>query len=195
MFGRTKDTTPTPPVREETVGSKGRPTPTRRAAEAAYRERAKSGVDKKTAAKNDRRQRAAQNAKMREGMRAGDERYLMERDKGPVKRFIRDYIDSRISFMEFLLPMLVLTIILQASNVPALVAFGGWVQSLSIVLLLIDVVLLDWRLGRALKQRFAHTEHPIRGWRFYAFMRAIQLRPLRMPKPKRKWRETLPERY
>lgn len=197
MFGRTKDAndaTTAAPATDEGTG-KGRPTPTRRDAQAAYRDRAKAGVDKKASSKVQRQRRAEQNQKMREGMRAGDERYLMERDKGPLKRFVRDYVDSRVSFMEFLLPMLILIIILQASGIAALAVLSTTLWTVSIVLMLLDVVALDWRLGKQVKQRFGDSDQPTRGWRFYAFMRSIQLRPLRMPKPQRKWRETLPDRY
>lgn len=194
MFGRTKDPSPLPPTHEEGAG-KGRRTPTRREAEAAARERAKTVVDKKAHAKAQRQKRFEQNQKMREGMRTGDERYLLERDKGPVKRFVRDFVDTRVSFMEFLLPTLVVIIVLQATTVPALVTASGYLWTVSIVLLLVDVVMLDWRLGRQIKARFADTEHRTRGWRFYAFMRSIQFRKLRMPKPQRKWREPLPDRY
>ena len=34
-------------------------------------------------------------AKQREALANGDERYLPARDKGPVRRFVRDYVDSR----------------------------------------------------------------------------------------------------
>ena len=53
---------------------------------------------------------------MREGMRTGDERYLPARDKGPVKRFIRNYVDARLSIAEFLLPLLVVIMVLQYSG-------------------------------------------------------------------------------
>lgn len=196
MFGRTKDASAATSAPTTGDGSsKGRPTPTRREAQAAYRDRAKSGADKKGTAKVQRQKRFEQNQKMRAGMRAGDERYLMERDKGPLKRFVRDYVDARVSFMEFLLPMLIVIIILQASTVGSLAVLSGYLWTVSIVLLLLDVVALDWRLGKQIKARFADSDQPTRGWRFYAFMRSIQLRPLRMPKPQRKWRESLPDRY
>ena len=45
-------------------------------------------------------------------MRTGDERYLPARDKGPVRRFIRDYVDSRFSFIELLIPLMLVVLIL-----------------------------------------------------------------------------------
>ena len=47
---------------------------------------------------------------MRAAMRTGDDRYLPERDRGPVKRFIRDYVDSRFQFIQILLPVLVVAL-------------------------------------------------------------------------------------
>ncbi len=108
MFRRTSkaDRPARHPSTREAPGAKGRPTPTRKEAEAAARERAKAGMDKKAAAKLLRERRAESNSKMREGMRSGDERYLPKRDQGPVKRFIRNYVDARLSIAEFLLPLL-----------------------------------------------------------------------------------------
>ena len=112
MFRRTAKPQPET-VQVEKPDGKGRPTPTRKEAQAAAKERARMGMDKKSAQKVLRERRAQDNQKMREGMRTGDQRYLMERDKGPVRAFVRDYVDTRISFMEYLLPVLVLIMALQ----------------------------------------------------------------------------------
>lgn len=182
------------PVVAEKLGGKGHPTPTRKQAEAAARARARAGGgDKKAAQKRLRERRTSENQKVREGMRSGDERYLMARDKGPVKRFIRDFVDVRLSFMEFLLPVLVVIMALQFSGQANLRNFSSGLWSASVLLLLVDGAYLMFRLSRELKRRF--PDENTRGWRFYAFMRAIQLRPLRLPKPRLKVREPLPERY
>jgi len=182
------------PVVTDKAGGKGRPTPTRKQAEAAARARARAGGgDKKAAQKLLRERRTSENQKVREGMRSGDERYLMARDKGPVKKFIRDFIDVRLSFMEFLLPVLVVIMALQFSGQKNLQQFSNGLWSASVLLLLVDAGWLSVRLNRELRRRFPDENK--RGWRFYAFMRAIQLRPLRLPKPRLKVRDALPERY
>ena len=73
-------------------------------------------MDKKAAQKVLRERRAESNSKVRQGMRTGDERYLPARDKGPVKRFIRNYIDARLSVAEFLLPLLLVIMVMQYSG-------------------------------------------------------------------------------
>ena len=162
---------------------KGRPTPSRKEAEAAARERARAGMDKKAAAKLLREKRADSNRKMREGMKAGDEKFLPARDQGPVKRFVRDYVDSRLTFAEFLLPVLVLIMFGSAAKTGSTLAtVTSYVWSTSILLLLVDTLLLRFRLRRALKATF--PEDNLRGTTFYAFIRMLQLRFMRMPKPK-----------
>ncbi|MFL6107763.1 MAG: DUF3043 domain-containing protein [Marmoricola sp.] len=177
MSGSTENQSPA------TTG-KGRPTPSRKEAEAAARERARAGMDKKAAQKLLREKRTESNRKMREGMKAGDEKFLPVRDQGPVKRFVRDYVDSRITFAEFLLPVLILIMLgsgvgKTGSNVAKVTSY---LWSASILLLLVDTLLLRFRLRRALKAKF--PEQDLRGTTFYAFVRMLQLRFMRMPKPK-----------
>ena len=188
VFRRTSKQQPEP-VQVEKPGGKGRPTPTRKEAQAAAKERARMGKDKKSA-KVLRERRAQDNQKVREGMRSGDPRYLMERDKGPVRAFVRDYVDTRISFMEYLLPVLVLIMALQFAGQQQL---SSTLWSATILLLVLEVAWLLSRLSKEIRIRFPEEE--TRGWRFYALMRAIQLRPLRMPKPRLKPRQPLPKRY
>ena len=189
VFRRTPKQQPEP-VQVEKPDGKGRPTPTRKEAQAAAKERARMGMDKKSAQKVLRERRAQDNQKMREGVRKGDQRYLMERDKGPVRAFVRDYVDTRISFMEYLLPVLVLIMALQFAGQQQL---SGALWSATILLLVLEVAWLLSRLSREIRTRF--PEENTRGWRFYSLMRAIQLRPLRMPKPRLKPRQPLPKRY
>ncbi|MEI2819675.1 MAG: DUF3043 domain-containing protein, partial [Marmoricola sp.] len=61
------------------------------------------------------------------------------------------------------------------------------------ILVIIDVTWLSIRLVGELKRRF--PEHDRKGWWFYAIMRALQLRPLRMPKPQVKLFTKLPDTY
>ncbi len=161
-------------------GAKGRPTPTRKEAEAAARKRAKAGMDKKATAKLTRERRAEANAKMREGMRSGEERYLPARDQGPLKRFIRNYVDARLSIAEFLLPLLIIIMILQYSGSPQLVAISSQLWSITIVVVILDTLWMLFRLKRALREKF--PDESLKGTTFYTILRVLQLRWLRMPK-------------
>ena len=193
MFRRTKSEETTSQSAPAKPGGKGRPTPSRREAEAAARARAKGAADKKAAAKLQRERRYEQSAKMREAMRTGDERYLPARDRGKVRRFIRDRVDSRLCAAEFLLPLLIVIMVLSYSGNPTLMRYGQSLWLVTILLVGVDTLLLVFRLKRELKQRFPDESH--KGTTFYALLRAMQVRFLRMPKPQVKLGQKLPERY
>lgn len=184
MFRRTSktDSPSTETPENKGPGAKGRATPTRKEAEAARRERARAPMDKKAAQKLLRERRAASNAKMREGMRSGDERYLPERDKGPVKRYIRDFVDARLSIAEFLLPLLIVIMVLQYSGSKEMVSLGSNLMSVTLLVVLADTMWMLFRLKRALREKF--PDESLKGTTFYTIMRTIQLRWLRLPKPK-----------
>src|SRR4051794_24403028 len=172
LFGRTDSEES--PAETTTAGGKGRPTPSRKEAEAAAKERARASTDKKAAQKLLREKRADSNRKMREGMKSGEEKYLPARDQGPVKRFVRDYVDSRLTFAEFLLPVLVLIMIgnsVPNDNVKSIVN-GLWLAS--ILLLLVDTVTLRFRLKKALTAKF--PDESLKGTTFYAYIRMLQIR-------------------
>ncbi|MGH3333151.1 MAG: DUF3043 domain-containing protein [Nocardioidaceae bacterium] len=194
MFRRTKPedsgTTP-PPVTKE--AGKGRPTPSRREAEAAAKARAKGPANRKEAARLLRERRAQDNARMRQGMKSGDDRYLPARDQGKVRKFVRDRVDSRLCMAEFLLPLLLVIMVMQYSGNPALVTFSSGLWSAMILLLIVDTLLLVFRLKREMKQRF--PDESTKGAVFYGILRSMQLRFLRMPKRQVKLGQKLPERY
>jgi hypothetical protein len=178
LFRRTEK--PAEPTAPTTTGGKGRPTPTRKEAQAAARERARAGIDKKAAQKVLREKRNESNRKMRAGLRSGEERFLPARDQGPVRRFVRDWVDSRLSVAEFLLPLLIVIMVLQASGSRRMQSFSSGLWVATILLLLVDTFWIRMRLRRALNQRF--PDENLKGTTFYAMMRMLQLRFMRLPK-------------
>ncbi|MFH8475102.1 DUF3043 domain-containing protein [Streptomyces sp. NPDC018000] len=161
---------------------KGRPTPKRSDAQ-SQRRRASSGtpLDRKEAARRQREARRVDLAKQREALASGDERYLPVRDKGPVRRFVRDYVDSRFCIAEFFLPLAVIILILSVIQVPNIQAISLLLWLLVIVLIVIDSFGLAFRLRKQLNERFPDT--PKRGAVAYGLMRTLQMRRLRLPKP------------
>lgn len=159
---------------------KGRPTPSRKQAEAANA-RPIVGSKDKAIIKEQRRQQASARERARLGMMEGDERFLGPRDRGPQRRYVRDYVDARWSVGELLIPMmlvvLVMTFIPGIMQVISLVVIWAFVG-----LAIIDAVFLGFRLKRLLGEKFGEDRvQP--GYRWYAAMRAFQFRPLRVPKP------------
>lgn len=178
MFRRSRpEDTVVPPGSVKEGGGKGRPTPSRKEAEAAARARARGATNKKEAAKLARRRRSEQNARAREAMKSGEERYLPARDQGPVKRLTRNLVDSRLCMAEFLLPTLLAILITQ----PLYPAISNGLWSATILLVGADTVLLVLKVRREVKRRL--PDESTKGTAFYAILRSLQLRFLRLPKP------------
>lgn len=194
MLGRkkkneTENQTPEPaepavedePTVNKMPAKKGVPTPTRREQEAA-RKRPLVANDRKVARQRERQRIAEQRAKMRRAMETGEEKYLPTRDRGPQKRFARDYVDARTGVGEWLLIIVLVFLFasfLMSEQARALVAFGLWAVMLA-------VILESWWVGRQVRRRIEAkfgVGQLERGIRFYAAMRALQVRRLRLPKP------------
>lgn len=131
--------------------------------------------------------------KLREAMKTGDERYLPARDRGPVRRFTRDYVDSRFTLAELILPILVVTMLLGFSRNSQLAWSANAFMTLILLAVVANLLLLRIGLRRQLKRRFPDAS--LKGVTYYAVVRAIQIRPLRMPKPQVRIGAELPDTY
>lgn len=193
MFRRTKPE-PEPVAYEQyKPDGKGRPTPKRKDAEAAAKARARTPRTRKELAAKQREFKTEENRKIRSAMKSGDERYLLARDKGPVRRFIRDFVDSRFTIVELLIPLLIVSMILGYSGQPSLVSASTVVMMATLLFVIVDMVLLRFKLRKELARRF--PEEPLKGTTYYAVMRSLQMKFMRMPKAKVKIGQQLPDDY
>ena len=189
MLGRSKSepvtTTSTPETGEGVVltkdGKKGRPTPKRRDQQAARRQPLvpeNRKVAKSASRDEQRKSRVAQRA----AMARGDESALMPRDRGPVKRYIRNYVDARLRIGEVVLPLM-LVILLGSVVLPNnVLKTNGLLVVWAIAMVSVVDAAFMWR---RLKKRIVESTGeapPSRAW-WYAGMRAFQMRFTRMPKP------------
>lgn len=182
---------PTPSKPDDSVGyelntdsisaGKGRPTPTRKEREAANQRPLVSG-DRRAGNKAARARMAEARERARVGMANGEEKFLTARDKGPQRRFIRDYVDARFSVGEVMIPILFIIIILSFidSALFQLVSFFAlWGFFLIAVA---DCLVVGFLVNRKLSAKFG-ADRLQRGNRWYAAMRAMQMRLMRLPKP------------
>jgi Protein of unknown function (DUF3043) len=187
VFRRTKSETP--PKAAATApqpkpGGKGRPTPSRKQAEAARKAGLKKPRNRKEASAYRREKVRIERAKMQDAMKTGDDRYLPAADKGPVRRFARDYVDSRWSVMEYALPILLLFSVVGIFLAPLATWIPGAVNL--VFLAMIVAIVGDWFLLTSGLKRAATKKFPseaIRGLGFYAVRRTMQMRRWRLPKP------------
>ncbi|MDR7253668.1 hypothetical protein J2X46_002658 [Nocardioides sp. BE266] len=192
MFGRSSSE-PETPASTDKVGGKGRPTPSRKEAEAAARARAKVPRTRKEQMAAQRSARGDTASKMRQAMKTGDDRYLPTRDRGPVRRFIRDYVDARFSFIELMVPLLIVSMILGYSGNRTAMNLGNTVLFTTILVIIFDIVMLRLRLRREIARRFPGES--MKGVTMYAAMRSLQMKFLRLPKAQVKIGQKLPETY
>ncbi len=160
---------------------KGHPTPTRKEREAANLRPLVSN-DRKAATKESRHKMAEARDRARIGMAAGEEKFLPARDKGAQRRWIRDYVDARFSVGEVLIPVMFLVIIVTFVNneIFQLVGIASlWLFFLAAV---IDGIILGTIVTRRLGAKFGEDKVQS-GTRWYAAMRGMQLRLMRLPKP------------
>jgi hypothetical protein len=177
--------TPVAETPEETAArlkqGKGVPTPSRREQEAA-RKRPLVPTDRNEAARAARAKQAEAREKARIGMAAGDDRYLTARDRGPQRRFVRDYVDARFSIGEFLIPVMLIVIVLTFLPWPAMQVYGLFALWGFFFVAVVDCIVLGFLIQRRVGDKFGKTKVE-RGLRWYGAMRALQLRIMRLPKP------------
>jgi hypothetical protein len=161
---------------------KGRPTPKRSEARTQRRSVAHTPTTRKEAAKRQREERRQALERQRQALASGDERYLPARDKGPVRRFARDWVDARFNAAEFFLPLAVIILVLSVVRVGAVQSLALLLWLIVIVLIVLDAAVSGFRLRKRLAERF--PDENTRGAVAYALMRSLQMRRMRLPKPR-----------
>ena len=168
------DSTQTP-----TVG-KGRPTPKRAEREAARRRPLVANTKEARAAA--RAELQARRERARIGMANGEDKYLPPRDKGPQRRWVRDYVDAGWHLAEWVMALMVVVILVSMVPDPmfSFYAFVGlWAY---IILAIIGMIVLAARVKRKAAKKFG-ADRLEKGLGWYAAMRSLQMRFMRLPKP------------
>ena len=188
---------------------KGRPTPKRNEVERAHgyrkkpysapttgkearqrRKDLKSSMTKEEYAKYKKRkrdERARERQHNRERMLSGDERFLLARDRGPERRLIRDWVDSRRRIVNFFMPMaLLLLLFMMVATFTRNLLLNDILSIVGMVMmsvLIIDGILLSRKCNRCVRERYPDTDLSNFGMGFYAFQRASMVRSMRSPRP------------
>ena len=168
-------------ARPGTTAAKGRPTPKRSESERRRRPLTAPG-DRKEANRQYRDRQRQERTRRQQGLQRGEQWALPPRDRGPVKALARDYVDSRRRLSEFymygLLVLLALLFVRNAlvqSIVPLLVL-------IAVMIMLVEGIFIGRRVRTLAAERLPGES--TRGVALYAAMRALQIRRLRMPKPR-----------
>ena len=188
MFRRRTDTaTEEPPQTAEPAkpAGKGRPTPKRSEAQKRNRQPITAPRTRKEAYRQARERQAGDRRRSREGQARGEERYLLKRDKGPVRQLARDFVDSRRTFGEF---FMYLTIAIVVLSMMAPVVVRIYLQTFGLPVMLVVIIAESLFISGRVK-KLAHERFPdesTKGVGIYAATRSMQIRRLRMPQARLK---------
>ena len=167
----------TPSKKELGVATPKRTSSQRRVAEPAP-------ANRRAAAKQMRERQRVERAEASAGMRAGDERYLLARDRGPERALVRDIVDSRRTVGTWFFAGAIVVLIGSSTRMPVAVQIGSNVLW---ALLAVGVIVDSWLIARKVKklvgERFPRTTQRMGALYMYGIMRGLTFRRMRVPKP------------
>ena len=186
-----RNSSPEPTVEDSTSAStvgKGHPTPSRKEAEAQRKHTLKVSSDPKAAKKAARARAAEERNANRTALMAGDERALPPRDAGPVRKYIRDYVDGRFAAAELFMPLAIIVLVAgflpwQSWGLPNAQGYVSLMWMALTLFIVVDTTVLLLRMNAKLKATWPDPAER-KGATFYALMRVLQLRRLRLPPPR-----------
>ena len=163
---------------------KGRPTPKR--SEAQGRRQGPPPpppTTRKEAYKRQRAKVADRRVESRQGLARGDEAYLPARDRGPVRKLVRDVVDSRRNIGSLFLAVAGVALI--GTFVPSTLirGYASFLLFGFFLLLIVDSFVLGRLIKRKVAERFAGGSQKTNGAVWYGITRATMIRRWRFPKP------------
>lgn len=182
------------------TGPKGRPTPKRNEAKRTSRKgpvapapmtasqaraRRKSLAGPKLSREERRADKAANRARMtdrREKMMSGDEAYLLPRDQGPLRRYVRDVVDSRRNLLGLFMPATLFLMFVMFA-VPQLQLYVSPAMLVLMVVMTVDGLILGRKVSKSVDAKFPDNTESRWKLGIYAAGRASQMRRLRAPRP------------
>ncbi|GIF95370.1 DUF3043 domain-containing protein [Catellatospora citrea] len=161
--------------------AKGKATPKR--TEAQRRKAEPPPANRREALKRAREKSRADRAESMAGMKAGDERYLLPRDKGPERRLVRDYVDSRRTVGTWFFGGAFLIFFLIQVRDPRIAVAANIVWLLLALAVIVDSFFICRKIKKLIKANYPKTTQRMGSLYLYAVMRGITFRRMRMPNP------------
>ena len=189
LFKKRSQTPEPEPVAEPASkpGGKGRPTP-RRKDQQAKNLHPVVPKDRQAAKREARAARDEAWKRQSQAMVTGEEKYLPAREKGPVKRYIRDFVDARFNLGEFFMPLIFVLLILSFGfsrilpQYPLVSFYTVLAMNGYLLLAIADAVWCWTRLRRRLNGKFGVERVKNEGTIFFYIMsRCFMLRRWRRP--------------
>ncbi|GIF21067.1 hypothetical protein BJ973_005480 [Actinoplanes tereljensis] len=194
LFRRKSADVATPETAEEVTDPSARPkayTPSKKELGQATPKRQNTGrkvnapapENRREAMKQMRERQRVERAEATEGMRNGDERYLLARDRGPERALIRNLIDARRTVGTWFFGGALIVLIGSTIQIREVQLASNIVWALLAVAVIIDSVLIARKVKKLVRERFPKSELRVGSLQFYGVMRGLTFRRMRVPKP------------
>jgi Protein of unknown function (DUF3043) len=164
------------------TAAKGKPTPKRSEAERRRREPYTAPKDRKEASRASRDRQRTDRTRRMEAVRRGEEWAMPPRDRGPVKALARDYVDSKRRISEYYMYGLLGLLVLLFIRAPIVQTIVPLLVLAAVLIMAVEGVFIGRRVKRLAAERLPGES--TRGLALYSAMRALQIRRLRVPKPR-----------
>jgi hypothetical protein len=182
---------------------KGKATPKRREAEAkrrgpvappptTMREAMKRNKELRKANPQTKEDRRAAAKTRREAMMRGDDKALLPRDRGPVKAYVRDLVDSRRNLLGLFMPLAILVFLALLVQNQQIASYVTLFCTAMLLVMAIEGFVNGRKIAKLVREKFPKEAVNGRSIGWYAFVRASQIRKLRVPKPRLKPGDPIP---
>ena len=141
-------------------------------------------ANRREAYKKMRERQRQERAEAAAGMRAGDERYLLARDRGPERALVRNIVDSRRTVGTWFFAGAIIVLIGSSTRMPVQVQLAAnLLWAVLAVGVILDSFMISRRVRRLVKERFPNTTQRMGALSLYGIMRGLTFRRMRVPKP------------
>jgi hypothetical protein len=130
-----------------------------------------------------RAQQAAHRGDARRAAARGDDSFLPARDRGPVRKLVRDVVDSRRNVGSLFLAIAGVALVGALYPSLAVKAYSSYVLMGFFLLLVVDSVVLGRRIKGKVAERFPDGSQKTKGVVWYGITRSTMIRRWRFPKP------------
>ncbi|MEV4350233.1 DUF3043 domain-containing protein [Actinoplanes sp. NPDC049596] len=195
LFRRKQDDTPTAEVVEEVTSDAPRPksyTPSKKELGVTTPKRVSTGrrisepvpTNRREQVKQMRERQREERAEATAGMKAGDERYLLARDRGPERSLVRDIVDARRTVGTWFFGGALIVLIGSTVQVAAVQLASNVLWLLLALGVIVDSVLISRKVKKLVNERFPKHTQRMGSLQLYGVMRGLTFRRMRVPKPK-----------
>ena len=166
---------------ENTDDKKGRATPKRKDSEARLKVNSIAPATSKEGKARDRALEKSRRVEARAAFMRGEESALPARDRGPAKKFVRNYIDSRRSLGEYFLPTIMVVLVLTAIPVKAIQLLAILFMYAAMLYSFSSAIFVGRKIKKLVAERFPNES--LKGIGMYGWLRSTQMRRMRAPAP------------